>query len=49
MIAMAAKLTPEEWKKVGELYVANIPVLRISKQFGVARISIGEPPSATDG
>ncbi len=37
---MAAKLTPEEWKKVGELYVANIPVLRISKQFGVARISI---------
>ena len=37
---MAAKLTPEEWKKVGELYVANVPVLRISKQFGVARISI---------
>jgi hypothetical protein len=37
---MPAKLTPEEWKKVGELYVANIPVLRISKQFGVARISI---------
>src|SRR4028118_152378 len=37
---MAAKLTPEEWKKVGELYAANIPVLRISKQFGVARISI---------
>ena len=33
-------MTPEEWKKVGELYVANIPVLRISKQFGVARISI---------
>jgi hypothetical protein len=37
---MAAKLTPEEWKKVGELYIANIPVLRISKQFGVARISV---------
>ena len=37
---MPAKLTPEEWKKVGELYVANIPVLRISRQFGVARISI---------
>ncbi len=37
---MAAKLTPEEWKKVGELYIANTPVLRISKQFGVARISI---------
>jgi hypothetical protein len=37
---MAAKLTPEEWKKVGELYIASIPVLRISKQFGVARISI---------
>ena len=33
-------MTPEQWKKVGELYVANIPVLRISKQFGVARISI---------
>ena len=37
---MAAKLTPEQWKKVGELYVANIPVLRIAKQFGVARISV---------
>jgi hypothetical protein len=37
---MPAKLTPEEWTKVGELYVANVPVLRISKQFGVARISI---------
>jgi hypothetical protein len=37
---MPAKLTPEEWTKVGELYVANIPVLRISKQFGVARISV---------
>ena len=37
---MASKLTPEEWKKVGELYIANMPVLRISRQFGVARISI---------
>ena len=37
---MASKLTPEEWKKVGELYIANMSVLRISRQFGVARISI---------